>query len=116
MSPGAVLGSALRRPVLAAAGLVAVALVGAAAAYGSGLGAAGARAASVLALLAACAALLARRRASDPATRSLSLDARQPLGRDCGVAVVRLDGRRFLLGYGSAGARVLAELSREPTP
>jgi len=96
-------------------GLAAMALLGAAAAFGSGFGAAGARAAAVLALLAVAAALLGRRPASHSAP-SLSLDARQPLGRDCGVAVVRSDGRRFLVGYGTAGATVLAELSREEAP
>ncbi len=120
MSPGAVvaaLAGSVRRPALvAAAGLAAVTLLGAAAAFGSGLGAAGARAAAVLALLAFAAALLGRRQKSHLAARSLSLDARQPLGRDCGVAVIRTGGKCLLVGYGTAGTRVLADLSRREVP
>ena len=113
MSPVAVLGAVLRRPAPAAAGLAAVVLLGASIAHGSGLGAAGARAGAVLVLLAAGVALVGRRQGSRSSARSLSVDARQALGRDCGVAVVVSHGRRFLMGYGSAGARVLAELPRE---
>ncbi len=117
MSPGAVaagLAAAARRPVPVAMGLGAGAILAAAASLGDGLGAAAARAAAVLLLLALAAALL--NRGVRPAARSLSLDARQPLGRECGVAVLRAGGRCFLVGYGGAGARILAELPREETP
>ncbi|HYG68084.1 MAG TPA: flagellar biosynthetic protein FliO [Anaeromyxobacteraceae bacterium] len=35
---------------------------------------------------------------------------RAALARDAGVAVVEVDGRRLLVGFGAAGVRVLARV------
>jgi flagellar protein FliO/FliZ len=70
--------------------------------------------ASIRAAAAACAvgtaALLARRtrRASAP-TRRLALLSREPLSRDAGVALVELDGRPLLLGFGPGGVQLLQQ-------
>lgn len=86
--------------------------------------------ASLRAAAAACAvgaaALLARRaRSASAPVRRLALLSRQPLSRDAGVALVELDGRPLLLGFGSGGVRLLwwdaavapcSPEAREPRP
>jgi hypothetical protein len=57
-------------------------------------------------LVAAAAWLRRRGTASDPAP--LALRARQPLGKDSGVAVVAFAGRELLVGYGAAGVTLVA--------
>jgi flagellar protein FliO/FliZ len=55
------------------------------------------------------AALLARGRLAGPETvRRLAVVSRQPLSRDAGVALVEVDGRALLVGFGASGVRLLA--------
>ena len=61
----------------------------------------------------AAALVLARRRAAAPPRAELALEARVPLGKDAGVAVVRWRGRELLVGYGPGGVSSLA--AREET-
>jgi flagellar protein FliO/FliZ len=62
--------------------------------------------------VAGAGSLLLRRRAREgrPAA-PLRLEARAPLGRDSGVAVVRLGDDRFLVGYGRHGVRELRRIA-----
>jgi flagellar protein FliO/FliZ len=55
----------------------------------------------------------------------LAVVSKQSLGKDCGVAVIEADGRRLLVGFGSGGATLVADLDlpaaartpvREATP
>ncbi len=62
----------------------------------------------------AAVALLARRRVAGPP--GFVVEARLPLGRDAGVAVVRAGGERLLLGWGGGGVRLLARLREEGAP
>ncbi len=89
------------------AGSAAVALAG------GEMGGAVLRAAAVLGLLAAGAFWVrrARREGAPPTPDAVVLAARQELGRDAGVALLRAGGRDLLVGYGAAGVRLLAELS-----
>ena len=56
---------------------------------------------------AAGAAALLARRSAPPAAGRLALVARQALGREAGVALLLVDGRPLLVGYGPAGVRSL---------
>lgn len=105
------LSRAVARPrALAAAGAVAALLVALAA---TDLGGTAARAAlAVVAIAAAAAALRAGPRAGGPP--AIAVAARQPLGRDAGVAVVEAGGLRLLVGFGADGVRVLARLPASP--
>jgi flagellar protein FliO/FliZ len=91
-----------------AAALLALALVPA-----GGLAGGAARALALLGALALAAAALRREPA---AGRTLAVAARQPLGKDCGLAVVDLPGRRVLVGWGAAGVALLADLPGEERP
>ncbi len=71
-------------------------------------------AAAVLLVAVAAAVLLARRRATGPST--LVLEARLPLGRDAGVALVRAGGERLVVGWGGGGIRLLSRLREEVSP
>lgn len=72
------------------------------------------RALAALALIGA-AVLLARGRLAQPAAaRRLAVVARQPLSRDAGVALVEVDGRAVLVGFGPSGVRLLAPHGPEP--
>ncbi len=71
-------------------------------------------AATGLIVAVAAAGFLARRRVAGPA--GLALEARLPLGRDAGVALVRAGGERLLLGWGGGGVRVLARVREEGAP
>lgn len=71
-------------------------------------------AAALLLLAGAGAVLLARRRLPGPS--GLHLQARLPLGRDAGVALVLAGGERLLLGWGSGGVRLLTRLRQEDSP
>lgn len=99
------------RLLLGAGGAAALLALLSAAAPG-GLAPTAARAALAVAVLAAAPALLRRRGGPAPATASLRVIAREPLGRDAGVAIVEADGRRLLVGFGPHGVRALAA----PTP
>jgi flagellar protein FliO/FliZ len=71
------------------------------------LGPAAARAGLVVAGLAGAAALArARRRTATPP--ALAILSRAPLARDAGIALIEVEGRRILLGYGAGGVNVLA--------
>ncbi len=74
----------------------------------------GSVAAAVLLVAVAAAGLLARRRVAGPA--EIAVEARLPLGRDAGVAVVRAGGERLLIGWGGGGIRLLARLGKERAP
>ncbi|HSM93692.1 MAG TPA: flagellar biosynthetic protein FliO [Anaeromyxobacteraceae bacterium] len=73
-----------------------------------------------LVLLAAGALLVAVRRRGEGAAplRELDVAERQPLSRDASVALLRVAGRTLLVGYGTGGVRLLAELGdgREGSP
>jgi len=85
-------------------------LAAGAAATGSALGASGLKAGAALLVLGLAAAALGRRGARLPGTGLLSVEARQPLSREAGLAVVHAGGRRFLVGHGTGGVAILAEL------
>lgn len=91
----------------------ALVLLGAAACGEAGEGAL--RAGGLLLALGAAALLVRRRRGARP-TRPLRLEERQPLGRDCGVAVVRASEERLLVGYGRGGVRLLRRLGPREGP
>jgi flagellar protein FliO/FliZ len=96
------------------AGLGAALLLALALAPG-GLAPAAARAALAIAGLAVVAALLRRAGASAPPAR-LVIVARQPLGKDAGIALAELDGRALLLGFGAGGVQLLAGAPAPPAP
>ncbi len=105
--------TAARRGALALAG--AAALVVAALAGGELSGVA-LRAAAVLGPLACAAAWLRRRQGPQP-DPFVSVEARQPLSREAGLALVRVEARRLLVGYGSKGVTLVAELAgKDPPP
>jgi flagellar protein FliO/FliZ len=92
---------------LAGAGVVALGVFGGEAARTA------ARATLAAGALAAAAALARRRGPTcgrEGAPPALSVVARAPLGRDAGVALVEVTGRRVLLGYGAQGVRLVVEL------
>jgi len=98
-----------RAALLAAGGALLVTL----AASPSALGPAAARAGLVAAALGG--ALLVLRRAGRPAAgpRLLAVLARETLGREAGVALVEVGGRRLLLGFGPGGVQLVAEAGAE---
>jgi flagellar protein FliO/FliZ len=69
----------------------------------------GARAALVVAAIAAAAAWV-RRRPQVTARPALSVVARAPLGSGAGLAVVEVGGRRLVVGFGRDGVSLIAEL------
>jgi len=91
----------------AAAGLAALALT-------PGDAAAMAARAAIAALAVAAAWALARRRSAPAAPPAVRLAALVPLGRAGEVALLEVDGRRFLVGCGERPVALLAELSRTP--
>jgi hypothetical protein len=76
----------------------------------------GAAAALVVAGVAAAAFALHRRRGGLSAPPALALLERQPLGRDAGLALLAAGGRRLVVGWGSAGVTLLAELPHGDRP
>jgi flagellar protein FliO/FliZ len=56
---------------------------------------------------AGAAALLLRRALPSVDPRRLEVVSRQPLGREAGVALLEIDGRPLLVGYGPSGVRAL---------
>ncbi len=58
----------------------------------------------------------ARRSGSTGAGADLRIGAKAAFGKNLWVAVVEVDGRRFLVGVGDGGINVIAELDRIPAP
>jgi flagellar protein FliO/FliZ len=107
---GAVLARATARPharvlLLGAAGGAGVLLL---LATPGDLASAASRAVLVAAGIGALAVLVRRSPARAPA--AVRIVTRAPLAREAGVAVVEVDGRRLLVGFGAAGVRVLSRL------
>jgi flagellar protein FliO/FliZ len=67
--------------------------------------------ASLTALAAVALAALARRRTVAAPRAALRVTAQAPLGRAATVALVEVDGRRFLVGAGDRTLELLAELA-----
>lgn len=107
-----------RARLLLAAGGAAALLLALRPAAPDGLGPVAARAALAVAALAAAPALLlrTRRRPADGPAPALRLIAREPLGREAGVAVIEADGRRLLVGFGPHGVRVLHAAPEREAP
>jgi len=76
------------------------------------------RAGGVLAVLVAAGWWLRRRAARQREPSVLAVEARQPLTRDAGLALVAIDGQRLLLGYGPRGVSLLVTIppAREGEP
>ncbi|BDG08945.1 flagellar biosynthetic protein FliO [Anaeromyxobacter paludicola] len=91
----------------AVAALSAAAL--AAGSVAGGLAGAGLRASAVVGAL-GCAALLLGRPPRRAAPAALAVLETRSLGRDAGVALVSCAGRRWLVGHGAGGVRLLTEL------
>jgi hypothetical protein len=72
--------------------------------------------AGLAALAVAALAALAGRRGGGQAAPALRVTARAPLGRGGAVAVVEVDGRRFLVGAGERSLELLAELDPAAAP
>jgi flagellar protein FliO/FliZ len=92
-----------RGPALAAAAVLGLALIAAAPAPLAGVAARAALAAAAV----GAAAWLVRRRA-DQAPPPLVLVGRVTLAREAGLALVEVDGRRLLVGFGAGGTALLA--------
>jgi flagellar protein FliO/FliZ len=69
------------------------------------------RALVFLAVLALAAFAIRRRRGGADRAPSVTVVERQALARDVGLALVTVEGRRLLLGYGPRGVGVVAELA-----
>jgi hypothetical protein len=63
----------------------------------------------------AAALVLVRRRAGPAIQPPVAVLHRQPLARDCGLALVRWDGRELLVGYAAGGVTLVAG-AREDSP
>jgi flagellar protein FliO/FliZ len=109
------LGGPHGRAALVAAGAI---LLVAAALGGSQSALVALRAGGVLAVFVAAGWWLRRRAALQRAPSVLALEARQPLSREAGLALVAIDGQRLLLGYGPRGVSLLVTLplAREGEP
>jgi hypothetical protein len=94
--------------------LAAAALTAVAALWGGELAGSALRAAAVVACLGLTAAALLSRPADSGRPAPLEVVARRPLAREAGVAVVTAGERTFVVGYGTAGVAVLAELGQRP--
>lgn len=94
------------RTVLLATGAAALAAV---ALSPGALGPSAARAGLAVAALGAAAAIARRRASLRPAAPPLTVLARELLGREAGVALLEIDGRRVLVGFGAEGVRLLSD-------
>ncbi len=105
--------SSARRIALAAASIVATA----AALVGGEIGGAALRALALLASLGLAGAWLRLRHRRPETDPLMTVEARQPLSREAGLVLVRIEARRLLVGYGPTGASLLVELGgEEPSP
>lgn len=95
--------------------IAALVVVAAAALTGSGLAGTALRAVSVLGALALTVTWLRRRQVTRPSD-TLSVEAREPLSRDAGVALVQIETRRLLVSYGPTGVALIAELEKKVPP
>jgi flagellar protein FliO/FliZ len=104
------------RPVLLAAGAASVLLV--AAPSEAGLAPAAARAGLAVAALGTAAALARRAPSGATAAAPLAVIARASLGRETGVALLEVEGRSLLVGFGPGGVRLLPRPQpvNEPEP
>lgn len=68
------------------------------------------RAALLLLALGAVTLLVRRSGAVDGPRSAIEVAERRPLSRDAAVALLRVDGRALLVGYGANGVRLLADL------
>jgi hypothetical protein len=66
---------------------------------------------ALLAVAGAVVALRTRRLGASP-PQLIDVAARTPLSRDAAVALLRVGGRALLVGYGTAGVRLLADLGQ----
>jgi flagellar biogenesis protein FliO len=105
------LGGPRGRAALAAAGAI---LLAAAAIGGSPSAAVALRAGGVLAILIAAAWWIRRRAALRIGPAVLAVEARQPLTREVGLALVAVNGQRLLLGYGPHGVSLLVTMPPSP--
>jgi hypothetical protein len=67
-------------------------------------------ASALLVALGVAATLLRRRGRAPGAPPPLTVEARIPLSRDAGVAVLRAGGDALLVGWGRGGVRLVARL------
>jgi hypothetical protein len=105
--------AAVRPRGLALLGAGAVALLAGASAGELGRGAA---LATALTGLGIALLVLRRGRATAGPAQALLVAERHPLGRDSGLALVAAGERRLVVGYGSAGVTLVAELeARAPS-
>ena len=103
--------ASLRSTALPIAGAAAgAALVIVAAAAGGDLAGRALGAMAVVALFGLGVVALRRARGAPDGERVLSVLERHPIAKDAGVAVLVTQGRRLVVGYGSAGVALLAEL------
>jgi Flagellar biosynthesis protein, FliO len=100
-------GSPRRRAAVLGVALGAAALL---ALSPGGLAPAAARGALTAAAVAALAALARRRTPSPARPAPLSIVAREPLANGAGLALVEVGSRRFLVGFGRDGVRLVADL------
>jgi flagellar protein FliO/FliZ len=66
------------------------------------------RAVAAVTVLGAAVVLLRSRLSAPAAARRLAVVARQALSREAGVALLEVDGRAVLVGFGASGVRLLS--------
>ena len=109
--------SGVPRPAVLAAVCTAFAVV--ATVGGGDLGGSALRAIAVLALLATAAALIRRPSGRPRQPPALVVEERHLLGKESGVAIVTMSGRRLLVGFGAHAVTLLDEANsseNEVTP
>lgn len=72
--------------------------------------AASGRAVLVILALGAAAWLVRRRGSASEPLAAIDVAERRPLSRDAAVALLRVGGRALLVGYGTGGVRLIADL------
>lgn len=83
---------------------------------GAPLGASAGRCALVVLALAGAARFVRRGGAAAAPSGEIAVVERRPLSRDAAVALLSVRGRAVLVGYGSEGVRLLADLDAGPRP
>jgi len=74
------------------------------------------RALAAVAVVGAALLLVRGRLGAPAAAPRLAVVARQALSRDTGVALLEVDGRAVLVGFGASGVRLLAPHGPTPAP